>query len=65
MNLEKLAASEDVEQALAAAARTEVVKILAEAEPVDGGSKVRIPREAGYGITEAIIDDRGIVVSRK
>ena len=65
MNLEKLAASEDVEQALAAAAGTELVKILAEAEPVDGGSGVRIPREAGYGITEAIIDDRGIVVSRK
>ena len=65
MNLEKLAGSADVEQALAMAADTEVIKILAEAEPVDGGSKVRIPREAGYGITEAIIDDRGMVVSRK
>ncbi len=65
MNLEKLAASKNVEHALEAASETEVVKILAEAEPVEEGNKINIPREAGYGLTEAIIDDQGKVVSRR
>ena len=65
MNLEKLAVSKNVEQALARAREGRVVKILSEATPVPEGSRVRIPPEAGYGVTEAIIDDQGIIVSRK
>ena len=65
MNLEKLAASKNVEQALAAARVGTVVKILAEAEPVRNGNRVRIPREAGYGITEVILNAQGEVVSRR
>ena len=65
LNLEKLALSTNVEQALETASAGKMVKILAEAEPVRGGSKVRIPLEAGYAITEAVINDQGEVVSRK
>ena len=65
MNLEKLAANTSVERALAAARSAEVVKILAEAEPTPAGNRVRIPVEAGYGITEAVVDAQGKVVSRK
>lgn len=65
MSLEKLAASHSVAEALSDARNGSVVKILSEAKTVPEGNRVRIPREAGYGITEAIIDDDGKIVSRK
>lgn len=65
MNLEKLAISDTVEQALKVAAKTTVVKILSKAEPVAEGNRIRIPPEAGYGLTEAIVDNNGKILWRR
>ena len=65
LNLEKLARSASVAAALETARLSNVVRILARAETVEGGSRVRIPLEAGYGMSEAILDAQGVLVSRR
>jgi len=65
MCLEKLAMSNTCESALQAADNSPVVRILSKAQSVPQGNRIRIPAEAGYGLTEAIVDDNGKVVWRR
>ena len=65
LNLEKLAMSTSVCEALVKAKRSAVVRIVARAEPVEGGSRVHIPIEAGYGLSEALLDEQGFLISRR
>ncbi len=52
MNLRKLGRSERVEDALAAARRAPVVTVFPRMEKTPAGRVVRIPPEAGYGLSE-------------
>ena len=55
MNLVKLAASRTVAEALAAAARDAVVTVCPEIVKTPQGPAIRIPEEAGYGMTEMLV----------
>jgi 8-oxo-dGTP pyrophosphatase MutT (NUDIX family) len=55
MNLGKLGRSATVEAALAAARATPVVTVLPQVEMVEGGRFIRIPAEAGYGVTGELV----------
>ena len=54
MNLQMLAESNTVADALAAARNRKVVTVLPEVTRVDGGRIMRIPEEAGYGFSEIV-----------
>jgi len=62
MNLRLLAESATVEQALAAAAERRIVCVEPEVTEVEGGFRLRIPAEAGYGLTEDFVraEDRAM-----
>lgn len=55
MNLRLLAESATVDEALAAAANRRIVRVEPEVTEVDGGFHLRIPAEAGYGVTEDFV----------
>ena len=56
MNLRKVARSATAEEAVLEASRTPVVTVLPEVQEADGVRHLRIPIEAGYGISEATVD---------
>ena len=56
MNLEKLARSRSVAEAFAAARAEPVVTVLPRVEKAPGGRIMRIPIEAGYGISEVHLE---------
>ena len=60
-NAEKLGRSATVADALAAARVTPVVTVMPRGQKIEGGRRLRIPAEAGYGFTEAFVDRRGAV----
>ena len=55
LNLEKLAQDDRVEDAVARARSSKVVTVLPRVEKVDGGRKLHLPIEAGYGISELFV----------
>jgi 8-oxo-dGTP pyrophosphatase MutT (NUDIX family) len=55
MNLVKLAASRTVTEALAAAARDEVITVCPEIVKTPEGPAIRIPEAAGYGLTQMLV----------
>ena len=61
VNAVKFGRSATVREALAAARAAPVVTVMPRGEKVDGGRRLRIPAEAGYGFTEAFVDRRGVV----
>jgi len=62
MNLRLLAESATVDEALAAAAKRRIVCVEPEVTEVEGGFHLRIPAEAGYGLTEDFVraEDRAM-----
>ena len=56
MNLKKVSESTTVASAIKLAKITPVVTVLPEVHDVDGGRDVKIPIEAGYGISEITVD---------
>ena len=56
MNLKKVDESPDVQTAINVAKNTPVVTVLPEVSEVDGGRHLKIPIEAGYGISEITVD---------
>jgi hypothetical protein len=56
LNVQKLGRSASVAEALAAARRDPVVTVLPRVFQTEAGSVMRIPAEAGYGISEAPVD---------
>jgi 8-oxo-dGTP pyrophosphatase MutT (NUDIX family) len=58
MNLRRLAESNDVETAIAAADARPVVRVEPVARREGGRIVISIPEESGYGITEHVIDER-------
>lgn len=52
---------DSVPAALAAAREAKVVTVMPHGEKVEGGRRLKIPAEAGYGFTEALVDRRGSV----
>ena len=62
LNAQKFGRSPDVAGALAAARASPVVTVMPKGRKVEGGGRrLRIPAEAGYGLTEALVDRRGVV----
>ena len=55
MNLKKLGRSGDVAAALKTAAADTIVTVMPEVVKTETGRMLRIPAEAGYGISEVII----------
>ena len=56
MNLKKVSESTTVASAIKLAKITPVVSVLPEVHDVDGGRHLKIPIEAGYGISEITVD---------
>ena len=56
MNLKKVSQSATADAAVDLAARTPVVTVLPVTNEVDGKRFIKIPIEAGYGISEALVD---------
>jgi 8-oxo-dGTP pyrophosphatase MutT (NUDIX family) len=56
MNLKKVAESPTSEAAIEQAKKTPVVTVLPEVYDIDGGRHLKIPIEAGYGISEVTVD---------
>ena len=56
MNLKKVSQSATVDAAVDLAARTPVVTVLPVTKEVDGKRFIKIPIEAGYGISEALVE---------
>ena len=65
MNLEKLGRSTSVEEALSVAAASKVVKVAPEVEHLENGRRFRLPAEAGYSVTEVILDEEGRFLLRR
>lgn len=61
MNAEKAGRSPTAASALAAARAAPVVTVMPQGRKVEGGRLLRIPAEAGYGVTEVLVDPRGAV----
>lgn len=61
MNAEKTGRSPTAASALAAARAAPVVTVMPQGRKVEGGRLLRIPAEAGYGVTEVLVDPRGAV----
>ena len=60
MNLHRLAAHDTVEEVLAAAKHLPIVPVLPELmAQIDGGRRLRIPLEAGYGMSEVVVSKDG------
>ena len=55
LNLEKLAQDDTVNDAVARARAAEVVTVLPRVEQVEGGRKLHLPIEAGYGMSELFV----------
>lgn len=64
MNLNVLAQSATVAEALAAAAAKDVVTVMPKAEKVEGGRIMHIPAEAGYGDSKFFVDYDGSMPAR-
>jgi 8-oxo-dGTP pyrophosphatase MutT (NUDIX family) len=58
MNLRRLAESSDVEAALAAADARSVMPVAPTARRENGRTVLTIPEDAGYGVTQHVIDER-------
>ena len=56
MNLKKVGQAATADEAVALAVRTPVVTVLPEVHEVDGKRHLKIPIEAGYGLSEAVVD---------
>jgi 8-oxo-dGTP pyrophosphatase MutT (NUDIX family) len=56
MNLKKVSQSATADEAVALAAKTPVVTVLPVTKEVDGQRFIKIPIEAGYGISETTVD---------
>lgn len=56
MNLKKVSQSATADEAVALAAKTPVVTVLPVTKEVDGQRYIKIPIEAGYGISETTVD---------
>ena len=56
MNLKKVSESNDVDTVINLARKTPVVTVLPEVYEVDGGRHLKIPIEAGYGLSEITVD---------
>jgi hypothetical protein len=56
MNLKKVSGSTTAESAIKLAKITPVVTVLPEVHDVNGGRHLKIPIEAGYGISEITVD---------
>jgi len=56
MNLKKVAESPTADEAVERAANTTIVSVLPQTTEVDGKRFIKIPIEAGYGISEALVD---------
>ncbi len=63
MNLNVLGQSDNIEAALQAAREKTVVTVLPRSEKVKGGRIMRIPAEAGYGVSEVFVDYAGATPS--
>ena len=57
LNLMKLARSHAVEEALVAARAATIVTVMPRVERTDAGAMLRIPAEADYDVTDALLDD--------
>ena len=55
MNLLKLCAYASVAEAVAATRASRIVTVTPRIERVEGGRKLHIPAEAGYGVTEVLV----------
>ena len=61
LNAQKFGRSASVAEAIAAARNAPVVTVMPSGRKVEGGRRLRIPKEAGYGLTVAFVDSRGAV----
>ena len=61
LNAQKFGRSATVADAIAAAGKAPVVTVMPSGRKVEGGRRLRIPEEAGYGLTAAFVDSRGAV----
>ena len=61
LNAQKFGRSASVAEAIAAARSAPVVTVMPSGRKVEGGRRLRIPKEAGYGLTVAFVDSRGAV----
>ena len=61
LNAQKFGRSATVADALAAARAAPPITVMPRGQKVEGGRRLRIPVEAGYGLTEAFVDARGAV----
>ena len=62
MNLMRLGRSATVADAIAASRARAIVTVTPSAERVAGGRRLRIPEAAGYGVTEVVVDERGVIL---
>ena len=61
LNAQKFGRSATVAEAIAAVSNAPVVTVMPSGRKVEGGRRLRIPEEAGYGLTVAFVDSRGAV----
>ena len=61
LNAQKFGRSATVAEAITAATNAPVVTVMPSGRKVEGGRRLRIPEEAGYGLTVAFVDSRGAV----
>jgi len=61
LNAQKFGRSATVAEALAAARSAPVVTVMPQGRKVEGGRRLRIPADAGYDLTEVLVDARGTV----
>ena len=62
MNLTKLARSARVVDAIKAARASDIVTVMPKGERVEKGRRLRIPPEAGYDLSEVVVDNLGRIV---
>ncbi|MEM7253970.1 MAG: NUDIX hydrolase [Pseudomonadota bacterium] len=65
MNIERLGRSQTVDDALTQAAATPVVAVLPKAQKTPEGRVLKIPPEAGYGVSEVLVDRKGAIHALK
>ena len=56
MNLKKVSESKTAEAAVERAKETPIITVLPEVRDINGGRHLKIPIEAGYGISEINVD---------
>ena len=61
LNAQKFGRSATVAEALDAARASPVVTVMPRGRKIEGGRRLQIPAEAGYGLTVAFVDARGAV----